>query len=121
MVAGRTKMFLDNTGLCLLTLKFTTLTVKSGDPPGPGKNIKGYTLRQWSLEAHHIGGSKGGGGRQGRAPPPLRPNFFNFMQFLGKIGKNNRLAPPPLQLAHPPLGNPGSATAPGFYFINMKF
>ena len=55
-----------------------------------------------------IGGSQGG--RQGRAPPPLGPNFFNFMQFLGKIGKNNRLVPPPLQLAHPPLGNPGSAT-----------
>ena len=59
--------------------------------------------------SHGIGGSKGG--RQGRAPPPLGPNFFNFMQFLGKFGKNNRLVPPPLQLAHPPLGNPGSATA----------
>ena len=44
-------------------------------------------------------------------PPSLGLNLFNFMQFLGKVGKNNRLAPPPLQLAHPPLGNPGSATA----------
>ena len=43
--------------------------------------------------------------------PPLGPNFFNFMQFLRKIGKNNRLVPPLLQLAHPPpLGNPVSAT-----------
>ena len=45
-----------------------------------------------------ISGSKGG--RQGRAPP-ISPNLFNFMQFLGKIGKNNRLVPPPLQLVHP--------------------
>ena len=30
--------------------------------------------------------------------------FFIFMQFLEKIGKNNRLAPPR------PLGNPGSST-----------
>ena len=31
------------------------------------------------------------------------PFFFNFMEFWGKNGQNNRLAPPP-------LGNPGSAT-----------
>ena len=42
---------------------------------------------------------------------PLGPNCFNFKQFLGKIGKNNRLVPPPVQLAHPPVGSPGSATA----------
>ena len=32
------------------------------------------------------------------------------MKFLGKINQNNRLAPPPLGLAPPPSGNPGSAT-----------
>ena len=44
------------------------------------------------------------GGARDVCPPLLGPNFFNFMQFLGKISKNNRLAPPPLQLVHPPLG-----------------
>ena len=38
--------------------------------------------------------------------------FFIFMQYLKKIDQNNRLALPPLRLAPPPLGNPGSATAP---------
>ena len=54
-----------------------------------------------------------GGARDVR--PHLGPNFFNFMQFLGKIGKNNRLAPPPLQLLHAPLGNPGSAAVDESY------
>ena len=43
------------------------------------------------------------------------------MQFWGKIGKNNRLAPPPLQLAHHPLGNPGSATEMDFIVMNETF
>ena len=55
-----------------------------------------------------IGGSRGW--RQGRAPPPLGPNSFIFMQFSVKIWPNNRLAPPPWKLAPPRLGNPGSAT-----------
>ena len=62
-----------------------------------------------------------GGGHQGRAPSPLSPNFFNFMQFWGKIGKNNRLAPPPLQLAHLLLGNPGSATVWCWYSVLVLF
>ena len=37
--------------------------------------------------------------------------FFIFMQFLKKIGQNNRLVSRSLGLAPPPLGNPGSATA----------
>ena len=37
--------------------------------------------------------------------------FFLFMQFLGKIGQNNRLVPPFLWLLHSSLDNPGSATA----------
>ena len=43
-------------------------------------------------------------------PPPLGPIFAIFMQCLGKIGQNNKWAPPPLWLVHPPLGNPGSVT-----------
>ena len=49
-----------------------------------------------------------GGARDARSP--LRPNFFIFLQFLGKIGQNNRLAPPPLRLAPRPLGNCRCAT-----------
>ena len=44
-------------------------------------------------------------------PPPLAQNFFIFMQFSGKIGQIIGWRPPPLGLAPPPLGNPGSATA----------
>ena len=55
-----------------------------------------------------IGGSRGGA--QGRAPPPLGQIFFIFMQFLGKIGQIVCWRPPPLGLAPPRLGNPGSAT-----------
>ena len=51
-----------------------------------------------------------GGGAQGRAPPPLGQIFFIFMQFLGKIGQIVCWRPPPLGLAPPRLGNPGSAT-----------
>ena len=55
-------------------------------------------------------GRSGEGGATDACAPPLDPNFFNFMTFWGKIGNNNRLEPPPLQLAHTPLGNPGCAT-----------
>ena len=51
------------------------------------------------------GGSKGGG-----AWPPLGPNSFNFMQFLGKFAKIVCWRPPG-ELAPRPRGNPGSATA----------
>ena len=49
----------------------------------------------------------GGGGRQGRPP-------VHFHAVLGEIGQNNRWAAPPLRLAPPPLGNPGSTTAHEF-------
>ena len=45
-----------------------------------------------------IGGSRGG--REGRTPPPGRPNSFNFMQFSGKFG----VFTPPLEGSRPPLG-----------------
>ena len=58
------------------------------------------------------GGSKGG--REGRTPPPLRPNSFNFMQFLGEFGKIACSRPPPLGgFTPPPWGNPGSVTVHG--------
>ena len=48
---------------------------------------------------HSSGGSKGGS------------KFYNFMQFLGKFGKIVCWRPPPWELAPPPRGNHGSATA----------
>ena len=45
-----------------------------------------------------IGGSRGG--REGRTPPPGRPNSFNFMQFSGKFG----VFTPPLEGSRPPSG-----------------
>ena len=52
-----------------------------------------------------IGGSRGG--REGRTPPPGRPNSFDFMQFSGKFGV---FTPPPGGFTPPPRENPGSAT-----------
>ena len=40
------------------------------------------------------------GGREGRMPPPGRPNSFDFMQFSGKFG----VFTPPLEGSRPPLG-----------------
>ena len=45
-----------------------------------------------------IGGSRGG--REGRTPPPGRPNSFDFMQFSGKFG----VFTPPLEGSRPPSG-----------------
>ena len=59
------------------------------------------------LAALLIGGSRGG--REGRTPPPGRPNSFDFMQFSGKFG----VFTPPLEGSRPPRENPGSATAAG--------
>ena len=40
-----------------------------------------------------------------------RSIFFSFLgSFFGKIGQNDRVTPPPLRLACPPLGTPGIAT-----------
>ena len=58
--------------------------------------------------------------REGRAaPPPGGPNSFNFMQFLGKFGKIVCWRPPG-ELASPPQGNPGSATAKSLLCISNK-
>ena len=46
------------------------------------------------------GGSKGG--REGRTPPPRRPNSFNFMQFWENSAKLCVHAPPPLGGFTPP-------------------
>ena len=45
-----------------------------------------------------IGGSRGG--REGRTPPPGRPNSFDFMQFSGKFG----VFTPPWRVHAPPSG-----------------
>ena len=51
--------------------------------------------------------------QRGRQEAPPDPNSFNFMQFGGKLAKsyNHMLAPQPLGLAPPPMGNPGFALA----------
>ena len=48
------------------------------------------------------------GGARNARPPGSK--FLHFHAVFGKNWPNNRLAPPPLGLVPPPLGNPGSAT-----------
>ena len=55
-------------------------------------------LYQYKVWIHLIGGSRGG--REGRTPPPGRPNSFDFMQFSGKFG----VFTPPLEGSRPPSG-----------------
>ena len=55
-------------------------------------------------------------GREG-CTPPWGSNSFNFMQFFGKIGKIICWHLPG-DLAPPPRGNPGSATADNFSLID---
>ena len=57
-----------------------------------------------------------GGG--GTTCPPSGPKFLHFHAVFGKNWPNNRSVRPPLGLAPPPLGNPGSATGGG-YFIEI--
>ena len=54
-------------------------------------------------------------------PPPLRHiNSFDFMQFLEKFGKIVCWRPPPLgELAPPPRGNPGSASA--VFYVGISY
>ena len=49
--------------------------------------------------------------RGGARDAPPSPKFLHFHAVFGKNWPNSRWAPPPLGLAPPPLGNPGSATA----------
>ena len=72
--------------------------------------LKKYKFRLTTDYLCVVHASGGSGGGVPRAPPAQ--NFFIFMQFLGKIGQIiGWRAPPPLGLAPPPLGYPGSATA----------
>ena len=57
-----------------------------------------FLKESWKLNLVSIGGSRGG--REGRTPPPGRPNSFDFMQFSGKFG----VFTPPLEGSRPPLG-----------------
>ena len=50
------------------------------------------------------------GGSKSLAPPPQGSKFFQFHAFFGKILQHRMLAPPG-ELAPPPRGNSGSATA----------
>ena len=42
-------------------------------------------------------------------PPPYGPKFFRFHAVFGDILQNRMSAPPPGELAPPPMGNPGCA------------
>ena len=70
-------------------------------------DVFGLSVHSWKGRSLCSGRSKEG--CKGRAPP-VAQNFFIFMQFSGKIGQIIGWRPP-LGLAPPPLGNPGSATA----------
>ena len=70
---------------------------------------------EWGVGGRDSGGSKGG---TRDVHPPSGPKFLHFHAVFGKNWPNNRLACPPLGLAPPPLGNPGSATGGG-YFIEI--
>ena len=62
-----------------------------------------------------IGGSRGG--REGRTPPPGRPNSFDFMQFSGKFG----VFTPPLEGSRPPLGKILDPPLDMFVIIKILF
>ena len=53
---------------------------------------------------------QGEGDWVGGLNPFARPNFLPVYAVLGEIWPNNRLAPPPLELAPSRQGNPGSPT-----------
>ena len=63
-------------------------------------------LLKWYLSVADLMGCEG--------RPPGGPYSFKSMQFLGKFGKIVCWRSPPGELAPPPWGNPGSATACGF-------
>ena len=55
-------------------------------------------------------------------PLPPEPKFFQFHAVFGKIWQNLMLAPPlPGELAPPPRGNPGSATASNYLTLLFLF
>ena len=72
--------------------------------PGASVNVVAH-LDFYDSRQNTSGGSKGAQ----KTPAPSAQNFFIFMQFSGKIGQIIGWRPP-LGLAPPPLGNPGSAT-----------
>ena len=63
-----------------------------------------------------------GGSREGGVPgarPPMGPNSFVFAYIFTKKCPRRR-STPPLTVARPPMGNPGSATAGRTISINIK-
>ena len=48
------------------------------------QNLPGYAILNWFIRNSTVADLRGG--LEGRAPSG-RPNYFNFMQFLGKFGK----------------------------------
>ena len=77
-----------------------------------GKYLSNYWLAPqiiWIPCHWRIGAGVGGGARDPSLP--LGPILFIFAQYWANILPKNRLAQPPLGLAHPHFGNPGFATA----------
>ena len=87
-------------------------SIESTNDPTP----KSEVLFNTCLDDRVSGGSKGGGARGTRATPS-GPKFLHFHAVFGKNWPNNRLAPLPLGLVPPPLGNPGSATESGICLL----
>ena len=71
-------------------------------------SLQFHLAAQWMQGNDSVADLGGGGGS--RDARPRVPNSFNFMQFSGKFGKIVCWCPPG-ELAPPPRGNPGSATA----------
>ena len=101
------------------TLLPLSLILSSPPPPPTVKGLRVTDLSRFGMNLQRLIFDPGGqffneiiGGTW-----PTGQIFFNFMQFLEKIGHDNRFALLPAQQATlvgyifpPPLGNPGSAT-----------
>ena len=75
---------------------------------GPNHKSRGDNLLCWAIfYSFSVADQRG---FQRHAPPRLGQKMLIFMQFLGKVREIVGWRPPPLGLAQPPLGNPGSAT-----------
>ena len=73
---------------------FTGVCLSTGWERGICAKGEGFCIQRASRALADLGG------REGRTPPPGRPNSFDFMQFSGKFG----VFTPPLEGSRPPSG-----------------
>ena len=87
------------------------MTANRRGPLCPESNTDRFRIPVYYLY-NIIGGSRGG--REGRTPPPGRPNSFDFMQFSGKFGvftpPPGGFTPPLGKILDPPLNIPAKHT-----------